>query len=599
MKKHGYSFNEDKSYSFSVWAPLKNKVQLHFISPVDKFYNLEQDAEGYWHITIHDLQPGARYLYVLDGDERPDIASLSQPEGVHKASELLNIYQFEWADQAWEGLPLEQMIIYELHVGSFTNERTFKGVINRLDYLKDLGINTIEIMPVAQFPGEHNWGYDGVYPYAVQHSYGGANGLMELVNAAHQKEMAVILDVVYNHLGPEGNYFCEYGPYFTDKYKTPWGQAINYDDAYCDGVRDYFIGNARMWLQDFHIDGLRMDAVHAIVDCSAVHFLEELKMVKDEIEAKTGKEKVLIAEFDLNNPRYIAPADRGGYGLDGQWIDEFHHALHSLVTGEQNGYYEDFGELWHLHKAYEHGYVYTGEYSPTRKRRFGTLANYAQPGQFVTFAQNHDHIGNRMKGDRLTTQLDFEKIKLVAAAYLLSPFVPLIFMGEEYGEKKPFQYFVDHGDPQLIDMVREGRKKEFAYFQTEGEVPDPFSESTLQNSTLSWEVNGEPNATMLSLYKKLIGLRKEHPAFSGHLKNHTAVLPLQVGKMLIEFERKKGDNKVRVILNLGDENIDYQIDRPFVCIFHTAAKDWDGNGFEVKETSIQLPAFSSAVIDLK
>jgi maltooligosyltrehalose trehalohydrolase len=347
------------TYRFTVWAPSKNKVEL--IVDDQSPLSLERDEYGYWSTEIKSLKGTERYCYRIDGKDLPDPASRFQPDGVHKASCLIDTY-FDWTDQNWNGIALQDMVIYELHVGTFTKEGTFAGVISKLDYLVELGVNAIEIMPVAQFPGSRNWGYDGVFPFAVQASYGGAVGFKKLINAAHTKGIAVILDVVYNHLGPEGNYFGEYGPYFTHKYKTFWGQAINYDDAWCDGVRNFFWQNALMWLDEFHVDGLRMDAVHAIWDFSALHFIEELTTRVNELEKRSGCKKILIAEIDLNNPRYISPKSRGGYGMQGQWIDEFHHALHSLVTGEKDGYYEDFGDAKHFAKALRDCYVYTGEY---------------------------------------------------------------------------------------------------------------------------------------------------------------------------------------------------------------------------------------------
>jgi maltooligosyltrehalose trehalohydrolase len=345
--------------NFVVWAPEKESVELIITHPYQKTYPLQKDEAGYWQITVENAEPGLRYLYRLNGEmDRPDPASLSQPEGVHKASEVID-RSFNWTDGKWKGLPMEDLIIYELHVGTFTGEGTFEGIIEKLDYFAGLGINAIEIMPIAQFPGSRNWGYDGVYPYAAQNSYGGANSLKKLVDAAHAKGIAIILDVVYNHIGPEGGYLSNYAPYFTEKYSTPWGNALNYDDAYSDGVRNYFLQNALMWLDDFHIDGLRMDAVHAIVDLGAKHFMQLLKEKVDEVEQRTGRTKFLIAELDLNNPRYINPESTGGYGLHGQWIDEFHHAIHSLITGETDGYYEDFGSFDHVVRAFRDTYVYT------------------------------------------------------------------------------------------------------------------------------------------------------------------------------------------------------------------------------------------------
>lgn len=505
---------------FTVWAPICKKVELMIGGTA---HTLKRSESGYWSIPLENVEAGSLYTFQLDGEKiLPDPASLWQMKGVHGPSAIVDT-RFPWTDDSWSGVRLDDMIIYELHVGTFSPEGTFQGVIQKLEYLKELGINTIELMPVVQFPENRNWGYDGVYPFAVHHDYGGPIGLMELVNEAHAMGIAVVLDVVYNHQGPEGNYLGEYGPYFTDKYKTGWGKAINFDDALCDGVRNFYWQNAMMWLDTFHIDGLRLDAVHAIWDFSAKHFIEVLAEKAAELEKVSRRKKVLIAEFDLNNPRYINPPSKGGYGLHGQWVDEFHHAVHSLVTGETNGYYEDFGQIDHLIASLKNSYVYTGQYSRHRKKHFGVAPDTNPYSQFVAFVQNHDQIGNRMLGDRLTTQLSFEGLKLVAAALLLSPHVPMLFMGEEYGEKNPFQYFTSHTDPDLVTMVREGRKKEFSYFGWQEEVPDPQDEETFNRSRLSWTQKDEEHAILLSFYTFLIAFRKERIAMKGTERKHVNV----------------------------------------------------------------------------
>ncbi|MGB3850246.1 MAG: malto-oligosyltrehalose trehalohydrolase [Tunicatimonas sp.] len=497
--------------TFTLWAPLAESARV--LINKETTVALEAKPFGYWSAHVPDAKPGDLYYYQIDDQEpRPDPASLAQPSGVHGPSEVIDTHGFRWQDDGWQGLPLSEMIIYELHVGTFTPEGTFMAIIDKLDYFTELGVNALEIMPVAQFPGERNWGYDGVYPYAAQHSYGGALGLMQLVNACHQRGIAVILDVVYNHLGPEGNYLPTYGPYLTDKHHTPWGLAINMDDAYCDGVRHYFLQNARQWLADFRIDGLRLDAVHAIKDTSARHFLADLSEQTDALSEQTERTYVLIGECDLNDVRYLSPRERGGFGLTGQWIDEFHHSLHAFITGEQDGYYEDFGTFDHVLKAFRDSYVYDGQYSKHRQRAFGNSAADHPYDQFVVFTQNHDQVGNRMVGDRLTTTESFDTLKLLAGAAILSPSVPMLFMGEEYGEKNPFQYFVSHTDPALVKAVREGRTREFAYFQREGlSVPDPQAEETFRNSTLSWSYQEGEGATLLRFYKKLIELRQTLP----------------------------------------------------------------------------------------
>jgi maltooligosyltrehalose trehalohydrolase len=546
------AYLKDNACNFVVWAPEKKSVELIVTHPFQKTYPLQKDDAGYWQVTMQNATPGIRYLYRLDGDmERPDPASLSQPEGVHKASEVID-RSFNWTDNEWQGLPMEALIIYELHTGTFTESGKFEGIISKLDYLADLGINAIEIMPVGQFPGSRNWGYDGVYPYAAQNSYGGANGLKKLADAAHAKGIAIILDVVYNHIGPEGGYLCNYAPYFTEKYSTPWGNALNYDDAYSDGVRNYFLQNALMWLDEFHIDGLRMDAVHAIVDLGAKHFMQLLKEKVDELEKRTGRKKVLIAELDLNNPRYINPESEGGFGLHGQWADEFHHAIHAVLTGETDGYYEDFGSLEHVERAFRDTYVYNGVYSPHRNKLFGVPVGDNGYKKFVVFAQNHDHIGNRAVGDRLTANLTPDELRLAAALVILSPYVPLLFMGEEYGEKNPFLYFTSHSDPELIKGVSEGRKKEFAYFNFKDEYPDPQHEETFEKSILSWNIKDNENAAMLRYYKQLIGLRKTVKALHGKDRDSMIVHPMNNTKVLT-IERNNGGETAFITFNFGKE----------------------------------------------
>ncbi|MGC8495511.1 MAG: malto-oligosyltrehalose trehalohydrolase, partial [Syntrophobacteraceae bacterium] len=417
--------------------------------------------------------------------ERPDPASFSQPEGVHRPSEVIDL-RVAGRERSWGGIALEDYIFYELHVGTFTAKGTFEGVIEKLDHISLLGATSLEVMPVAQFPGARNWGYDGAYPYAVQNSYGGPAGLRRLVDACHERGIAVTLDVVYNHFGPEGAYLRDFGPYFTNRYITPWGEAINFDDAYNDGVRNFFIRNALFWLGAFDIDALRLDAVHAIYDRSAVPFLAQLSESVRELGEKTARPRYLIAESDLNDSRIIRPREHWGDGLDSQWSDDFHHSLHSLLTGERGGYYRDFGRLEDLTTVLGEGYLYSGRYSEFRKRNHGNRSADLESKKFVVASQNHDQVGNRMLGERLSKLVSFEALKVCAAAVLLSPYLPLLFMGEEYGEEAPFLYFVDHTDPELREAVRKGRREEFKEFMWEGEVPDPDRRETFLNSRLNW-----------------------------------------------------------------------------------------------------------------
>lgn len=568
---------EKQQCIFTVWAPFRKKVEL-LLNDQPSAVPMTKDSLGYWTAKVNDVSFGAQYLYRLDGKNKlPDPASRAQPEGVHGPSAVVET-DYPWTDDQWKGLPMNEMVMYELHVGTFTSSHDFEGVIRKLPYLKDLGVNTIELLPVSQFPGARNWGYDGVYPFATQHSYGGPNALKKLVNAAHQSGIAVVLDVVYNHQGPEGNYLGEYGPYFTEKYKTGWGQAINFDDAWCDGVRNFYWRNALMWLEEFHIDGLRLDAVHAIWDFSARHFIEVLSAKTRELEQQTGRRKVLIAEFDLNNPRYVLPLDQGGFGLDGQWVDEFHHALHTLVTGEVDGYYEDFGDTDHLARSLKDSYVYTGQYSVHRKKHFGREPQGTTYDQFVVFIQNHDQTGNRMLGDRLGTLVSAEAVKLSAAAYLLSPHVPMLFMGEEYGEKNPFQYFISHTDEELVKLVREGRKKEFSYFKWEGEVPDPQSEKTFEKCVLSWSVDEDPDAkNLFGFYRHLIGLRKR-PALQSTTRDTLRVLSSE--SKIICVARKAANDYVLIVLNFNTQPVTFKIpvDFPLKKFFDSASPKWNGPG---------------------
>jgi maltooligosyltrehalose trehalohydrolase len=586
--------------AFTVWAPLRKKVELLYSG---NQIAMNRDEMGYWSVTLPDIHESTEYYYLLDGERKlPDPASRHQPKGVHGASAVAGTY-FRWTDNEWKGLSVTDMVLYEIHVGTFTPQGDFDGVVSKLEYLSTLGVNAIELMPVAQFPGTRNWGYDGVYPFCAQDSYGGINGLKRLVDEAHRQGMAIILDVVYNHLGPEGNYLAEFGPYFTDKYKTNWGRAINYDDAWCDGVRNFFWQNAMMWLNEFHIDGLRLDAVHSIWDNSAKHFVHALAEQVKELARSSGRKKVLIAEFDLNNPRYISAPEKGGYGLDAQWTDEFHHALHSIVTGEVDGYYEDFGDIGHLAKSFRDSYVYTGQYSLHRKKTFGLEPKHNSYDQFIVFAQNHDQVGNRLPGDRLSMQLSFEKLKLTAATYLLSPHIPMLFMGEEYGERNPFQYFISHGEEQLIDSIRKGRKDEFAYFNWRDEIPDPQSEATFRKCVLSWNYDEDPESVaLLALYKFLIEFRKQRKAMKGTCRDTLAVLPCQ-GRV-IAFERNFADDHLLIILNFDDGMADYELSssKNYRPVIDTSCSAWKGPyhaAASVRENFVTVNPTSATVFELE
>jgi maltooligosyltrehalose trehalohydrolase len=570
----GVNFNKDSLAEIVVWAPLAKAVSLN----VDgRNLPLNKEERGYWSLTTAELKPGMSYGFVVDGqDALPDPASLYQADGVHGLSSATKINDFKWTDQNWQNVKLNNYIIYELHTGTFTPEGTFAAIEEKLDYLVDLGVTAIEIMPVAQFPGDRNWGYDGVFPFAVQNSYGGPVALQKLVDTCHQKSLAVILDVVYNHMGPEGNYLGQYGPYFTEKYKTPWGGAINFDDAWCDGVRQYFIENVLMWFRDFHIDALRMDAVHAIKDFSPKHILQEMKEYVDDLKQATGREHYLIIEFDLNDTRFIKPAEEGGYGIDAQWTDEFHHALRVTAGQRRDGYYADFNGIEHLAKSYLDAYVYDGQYSEERHKTFGVNAAGHGGEQFVVFSQNHDHVGNRMLGERTSALVSFEMQKLMAAAVMVSPYLPLLFMGEEYSEPHPFLYFVSHTDPDLVEAVRKGRKEEFKNFMAEGEAPDPQSEETFAQSKLQWDlIKRQPHQTLFNYYKALIQLRKTNAVLQ-NTNRETIRTTVNAAQKVLMIERWNAEHSLLCLLNFSDETECISLSGNWTLLFDSAATRWNG-----------------------
>ncbi len=581
---------------FRVWAPLRRQVAIELLDAPPRTVSLSPKPGGYWAALIDGVEPGALYQVVLDGDQRwPDPASRCQPKGVHGPSQVVDPHAHPWGDLAWQGLPLADYILYELHVGTFTPEGTFDAIIPRLPVLKELGITAVELMPVAQFPGDRNWGYDGVYPFAVQSSYGGPEGLKRLVDACHQLGLAVVLDVVYNHFGPEGNYTGNFGPYVTHRYATPWGSAINFDDAYSDGVRDFVLDNVRQWIVDYHIDGLRLDAIHAIYDFSATHILAEMKAVAEPLAAARGYPCYLMAESDLNDRRTIAPPEQGGQGLDAQWSDDFHHSLHSLLTGESGGYYEDFGSPEQWVKALQDGFVYDGVYSRHRQRRHGNDARDRPPQQFIVCAQNHDQVGNRMLGERLSTLVDFEALKLAAGAVLLSPYIPLLFMGEEYGETAPFLYFIDHGDADLVAAVREGRKREFAAFQTLGEPPDAASTDTFHRCQLDWEQRAKgQHGTLWRFYQTLMQLRRGIPALAtGDDQPKAMIARCTDPEGLICWQRWHHDSEVLVLMNVQPEPVSYRpvLDGRWQRRLDSAGANWLGPGSEavaVLETAVEI-----------
>jgi maltooligosyltrehalose trehalohydrolase len=533
---------------FRVWAPKRRRVELHVTQPRDRVVPMEPREGGYFEVTLDGVEPRTRYLYRLDGgSERPDPASRHQPTTVHEPSEVVDP-AFHWADQSWRPPPLSEYAIYELHVGTFTREGTFDAAIPRLRELAELGVTAVELMPVAQFPGTRGWGYDGVYPFAPQNSYGGPAGLKRLVDACHASGLAVVLDVVYNHFGPEGNYLGEFGHYFTDRYRTPWGDAVNVDGRGSDEVRAFLTENALYWLHEYRVDALRLDAVHAIHDETAIPFLTELAEAVDRCSADLGRRAHLIAESDLNDVRVLRVPELGGLGMHAQWADDFHHAVHALLTGERHGYYADYGRAADLAAVLADPFLVAGTYSRSRERRHGMPSGGLPGDRFVVAIQNHDQVGNRARGDRFGTHLSPERQRLAASLLLLAPYVPLLFMGEEYGEERPFPFFCSFCGPELVEGVRKGRSEEFAAFQWQGDVPDPQAESTFESARLSWSwPEGSRHAGLRRLYADLLTARREWPPMRDFVTRSARLLPGDV----LELTRGSGA-ALRAVFNLAD-----------------------------------------------
>lgn len=541
---------------FRVWAPRRRNVELRIRQPKEQRVRMRPDDDGYFQAVLPQDLTGVQYTYVLDGEiERPDPASRLQEEGVHGPSTVVGS-AFPWQASAWRGIPLKDYILYELHVGAFTPEGTFDAAIRRIPYLKELGVTAIELMPVAQFPGARNWGYDGVYPYAVQNSYGGPLALKRFVDACHREGLAVVLDVVYNHLGPEGNYLRDFGPYFTDRHHTPWGDAINFDDADSRAVRDFFIQNALYWVTEYRVDGLRLDATDTIYDTSPKHFLAELSEHLHERAELLNRRIYAIAESAANDVRWIQPRELGGFALDAQWNDDFHHALRHALAGDTHGYYQDYREFRHLVRTLAEGFAYQGEYSTYRKRWHGTVSRDFPPYRFVVCCQNHDQVGNRLRGDRLGHCVSFRKRVLAAAWTLLSPYIPLLFMGEDYDETAPFPYFVSHGDPDLVDAVREGRCREFAAFSWGGEPPDPQAEETFRAAKVNPErrYSGD-HEKLFRTYRKLIQLRKELAPLARLTRDGLTVAPDETTRVIWVSRRFEKEECV-LVFGFADQAVD-------------------------------------------
>ena len=552
-------------HEFRVWAPLSGRVEVVL---GDRRLPMARAASGsaawgsmtggWWACSVDEAGPGTDYAFSLDGGPpRPDPRSAFQPRGIHGPSQVVDHSAFRWSDSDWRGVALPGCVLYECHIGTFSADGTFDGAIEHLGHLVDLGVDAIELLPVAEFSGARGWGYDGVDLFAPHHGYGGPDGLKRLVDAAHGHGLGVVMDVVYNHLGPAGNYLPEFGPYFSARHQTNWGDAVNFDGPGSDEVRRFVTDNALAWLRDYHCDGLRLDAVHAIVDDSATHILEALAAEVDALAAHVRRPLFLIAESDLNDPRFVCGRDAGGYGLTASWADEWHHALHAALTGDVSGYYEDFGPLPLLAKALRQAWVYDGIYSPHRQRVHGRPPSGLAGSQFVVATQNHDQIGNRAAGERSAALMSDGRLRVAAALLLTSPFVPMLFQGEEWGASTPFLYFTDHSDPGLGRTVSDGRRHEFSSFGWDPDsVPDPQLLATFERSRLDWaEPRKDSRADLLAWYRRLIALRREIPALADPRLDRTST----------EYDQDAGWIVVRrgpvaVASNLGDSTWTFPVD---------------------------------------
>jgi len=582
---------------FRVWAPDAERV---CVVVAEKTYEMTQTAagDGWWEVFVGGAGHGEDYAFRIDGGEpRPDPRSLWQPYGVHGPSRTYDHHQFAWHDQEWRGRLLPGSVLYEMHIGTFTTEGTFDAAIERLDHLVALGIDSVELLPLASFDGPHGWGYDGVDLYAVHEPYGGPDGLKRFVDACHVRGIGVVLDVVYNHLGPSGNYLGEFGPYFTETHSTPWGAAVNLDAAGSDEVRHWLIDNAVSWLRDFHLDGLRLDAVHALVDTRAMHILEEMAFDVDVLAAHVGRPLFLIAESDLNDPRLVRAREAGGHGLDAQWADDVHHALHATLTGERQGYYVDFGSLETLAEAMQRVFVHAGTPSTFRGRHHGRPFDPSvTPGwRFVTYLQNHDQVGNRACGDRPTATLSPGLVKIGAALLLCSSYTPMLFMGEEWGAATPWMFFTSFPDPELAEAVRSGRRAEFAaHGWSPDEVADPQDPSTFEASRLDWaEMNKDLHQEYFGWYRQLIELRRANPELTdGRLDRVRCVHDEEDGGDGVGwFVLYRGS--IAVACNLGKARRTVPLDGSPTNVLLSSAR-----GFVFRHNEIELEAESVAIVTI-
>ena len=573
-------------HTFAVWAPTADRVDLVL---ADRVLPLDGSADGVWRLEVPDAGHGTDYRFSVDGaDPVPDPRSAWQPQGVHGPSRVFDSHLHHWDDAGWSGRDVRGAVFYELHIGTFTDEGTLDAAQERLEHLVSLGVDVVSLMPVAAFPGQWGWGYDGVDLYAVHEPYGGPAALQRFVGACHRHGLAVCLDVVYNHLGPSGNYLHGYGPYFTDKHHTPWGQAVNIDDTGSEQVRRFIIDNALRWFRDFHVDALRLDAVHALVDTSERHLLAQLSGETADLSAQVGRPLGLVAESDLNDAAMVTATSEAGMGMTAQWSDDFHHALHALLTGERQGYYSDFGDLETLAKALTSVFVHDGGRSTFRGQNWGVPVDTAVVSghAFLAYTSDHDQVGNRATGDRPSQTLPPGALAAAAALTLLSPFSPMLFMGEEWGAGTPWQFFTDHSEPELVQSIRQGRQREFSDHGWADDIPDPQDPATRDASVLRWdEIAAQPHQRLLAWHRELIGLRRQEPDLRSGRLDHVQV-DLDSEQEWIVLRR----GTFRVVVNLATQARTIPLDAAPVL----AEAAWDGATLEPH--GVTLPATSVAVL---
>lgn len=594
------AFFHKKSCEFTVWAPNHKNVQLT-LDDCKRQIPMKSLENGYWTTMVEPIEPYTTYMYQLNSQPpKPDPASHFQPNGVFGPSMVVDHEAFNWTDTDWRGLELKDLIFYELHVGTFTSEGTFKAMLERIKELADFGINSVELMPVSQFSGQRGWGYDGVFPFAVQNSYGTPEDLKALVNKCHQQGVAVFVDTVYNHIGPEGNCLNDYAPYFISHRMTTWGPTLNLDGTLSSGVRNYYLENTQHWFRDYHIDGVRLDSILWMHDSSPKHFLQELNQTVQAQAKETKRKLYVIAETGFNEPQVLTSAAQGGWGFDGQWLDGFQHSLFSQLTGENKSYYRNFTELEHLIDTLTDAYVYVGKDQAFKRRQPEESYRWIPAWRLVVFCQNHDQVGNRLLGDRIASLAGLEAAKVAAGLVLLSPYVPLLFMGEEYGETAPFLFFSNYSGKELAGAIREGRRKEFAEFNWQGEVPDPQSIESFNKSKIDWQRRYEGEGKKIAgYYRSLIQLRKKVPAFQATEKRNLKSIQNQQGKVLF-IEKSIGESKAALLTNLSKEKqrFEFQTEESYVKVLDSTDALWGGKGADspVKfESSGVMPGLSLAV----